>query len=94
MSHEMDELQPAQVIQLRPRTIQLHTNTIDAINEEMAAYEKREVQLLLEIATLHGTVAAMRVGCEAALAQCMHKGSIQALHLHAVIERADKAVPR
>lgn len=93
MSTEIQET-PAQVIPLRPKTIQLHTNTIDAINEEMAAYEKREIQLLLEIANLHGVIAAMRVGCEAALAHCMHPKSIQATHLNTAINRADKAVPR
>lgn len=89
---------PGQVIGLRPvaaaKPIKLHPETVDAINAEMAAYEAREVKLLLEIANLHGTIAGMRVNCEHALAQCMHKGSIQATQLRRAITLADAKVPR
>lgn len=89
---------PGQVIELKPtvstKRITLHPETVDAINAEMAAYEKREIQLLLEIAGLHGAIAGMRVNCEAALGQCMHAGSIQAMQIRRAIELADAKVPR
>lgn len=89
---------PGQVIELKPiastKRITLHPQTVDAINAEMAAYERREIQLLIEIAGLHGTIAGMRVNCRAALAQCMHQGSIQATQLRRAISLADAKVPQ
>lgn len=91
---------PGRVVELslkpvaNTKRITLHPQTVDAINAEMAAYEKREIQLLIEIANLHGTIAGMRVNCRAALAQCMHPGSIQATQLRRAIALADAKVPR
>lgn len=89
---------PGQVISLKPivstKRITLHPETVDAINAEMEAAGKREIRLLLEIASLHGTIAGMRTNCIAALGQCMHAGSIQATQIRRAVELADAKVPR
>lgn len=74
--------------------IELHPKQVEAINDEAAASARREVKLVLEIAALHGIIAGMRTGCEAALAHCMHPRSIQAEHLKTAIKRADSVVSR
>ncbi len=93
MNQDIQET-PCEVIQLRPKTIELSPITVDAINYEMADAQFRLEQRVRVIAHLHRVIDTMRQYCEHAKLDCMHQRSVQAMALTRAIEVADMAVPR
>jgi hypothetical protein len=72
--------------------IELHPVQAKAINEEMAAYEKREIRLLLEISNLHEKLGGIKGLIEGALGDCMLPNNMQAQCLKRALKLVDAAL--